>query len=59
MLGLNLLYTGVTRGRRLVVLVAEIKALDMAIKRTGSHTRLTRLAERIREAVTTTEAMGF
>jgi hypothetical protein len=53
------LYTGVTRGGRLVVPVAEIKALDMAVKRIGSRTRLTRLAERIREAATATEAMEF
>ena len=55
----NLLYTGVTRGRRLVVLVAEPKALGMAVSRTGSRTRLTRLAERIREAVTAAGALGL
>ncbi len=45
----NLLYTGVTRGKRLVVLIAQIKALAMAVKRTGSQKRLTRLAGRLRE----------
>ena len=55
----NLLYTGVTRGRRLVVLVAELKALGMAVSRTGSRTRLTRLAERIREAVAAAGALGL
>ena len=45
----NLLYTAVTRGRRLVVLIAEPKALAMAVKRVGSNQRLTRLRERILE----------
>ena len=48
-----------TRGRRLVVLVAELKALAMAVNRTGSRTRLTRLAARIREAVSTAGALGL
>jgi exodeoxyribonuclease V alpha subunit len=43
----NLLYTAVTRGRRLVVLIAEPKALAMAVKRVGSTKRLTRLRERL------------
>ncbi len=43
----NLLYTAVTRGRRLVVLIAEPKALSMAVKRVGSHKRLTKLRERL------------
>jgi exodeoxyribonuclease V alpha subunit len=44
----NLLYTGVTRGRKLVVLVGSKKALAIAVRngsRTGRHTRL---AERLR-----------
>ena len=47
----NLLYTAVTRGRRLVVLIAEPRALAMAVKRVGSNQRLTRLRERLVEAV--------
>ncbi len=43
----NLLYTAVTRGRRLVVLIAEPKALAMAVKRLGSTKRLTKLRERL------------
>ncbi len=46
----NLLYTAVTRGRRLVVLAAENRALGMAVKRTGSVRRLTRLRQRVQEA---------
>ena len=45
----NLLYTGVTRGKRLVVLVAEPRALAIAVKRYESVQRRSRLAERIRE----------
>jgi len=47
----NLLYTAVTRGRRLVVLIAEPRALAMAVKRIGSNLRLTKLRQRLVEAV--------
>jgi exodeoxyribonuclease V alpha subunit len=47
----NLLYTAVTRGRRLVVLIAEPRALAMAVKRVGSNQRLTRLRQRLVEAM--------
>ena len=43
----NLLYTAVTRGRRLVVVIAEPKALAIAVKRRESRQRLTRLRERL------------
>ena len=46
----NLLYTGVTRGKRLVVLVAEPRALAIAVKRHESVQRRSRLAERLRNA---------
>ena len=44
----NLLYTAVTRGRRLVVVIAQTKALAMAVKRVGSVKRLTNLRHRLR-----------
>ena len=44
----NLLYTAVTRGKGLVVLVAEPRALAIAIRRHESGQRRSRLAERIR-----------
>jgi exodeoxyribonuclease V alpha subunit len=44
----NLLYTAVTRGRRLVVLVAEPRALALAVKTVRSRGRVTNLAERLR-----------
>jgi exodeoxyribonuclease V alpha subunit len=42
----NLLYTAVTRGKRLVVLIAQPRALGMAVKQTGGG-RLTKLRERL------------
>lgn len=44
----NLVYTGVTRGKKLVVLVGERKALAMAIKNNETSRRFTRLVERLR-----------
>ncbi|MGA2614593.1 MAG: ATP-dependent RecD-like DNA helicase [Spirochaetia bacterium] len=46
----NLLYTAVTRGKRLAVIVGSRKALAIAVKNTGSAERCTRLAERLRQA---------
>ena len=39
MLARNLLYTGVTRGKRLVVLVGQRKALAIAVRNQGSRRR--------------------
>ena len=44
----NLLYTGITRGRKLVVLIGSLKAVAMAVKRLDTRQRITRLAERLR-----------
>jgi exodeoxyribonuclease V alpha subunit len=41
----NLLYTGVTRGKRLVVIVGQMKALAMATKRLQAQKRLTHLKQ--------------
>ncbi|WP_300124470.1 ATP-dependent RecD-like DNA helicase, partial [Desulfovibrio sp.] len=43
----NLVYTGVTRGKRLVILVGEPRALHMAVKNNKTHRRFTRLAQRL------------
>lgn len=51
MLERNLLYTGITRGKQLVVLVGEERALDIALKTVRSHSRTTLLAERLRVAL--------
>lgn len=47
----NLIYTGVTRGKRLVVLVGEARALAMAIRNNRMQKRHTWLARRLAEAV--------
>ncbi|MEC9487500.1 MAG: ATP-dependent RecD-like DNA helicase [Prosthecochloris sp.] len=48
----NLLYTAVTRGRRLVVIVAEQAALERAVARRISGDRLTNLAGRLQQEIT-------
>ncbi len=47
MLQRNLLYTGVTRGRKLVVIVGSRKALHMAVRNNKVVVRHTRLRERL------------
>jgi exodeoxyribonuclease V alpha subunit len=44
----NLLYTGVTRGKQLVVVIAQPKALGVAVRTVRAHQRLTNLAQRLR-----------
>ncbi len=45
----NLLYTAVTRGRKLVIIIGQNKALAMAVKNRRSTKRVTKLAKRISE----------
>jgi exodeoxyribonuclease V alpha subunit len=47
MLARNLFYTGITRGKRLVVVVGTKRALAMAVKNATANQRYTRLAERL------------
>nr|VFK41547.1 MAG: exodeoxyribonuclease V alpha subunit [Candidatus Kentron sp. SD]VFK47471.1 MAG: exodeoxyribonuclease V alpha subunit [Candidatus Kentron sp. SD] len=47
LLARNLLYTAITRGRQLVVVLCQTKALAMAVRKTPSMRRLTGLAERL------------
>ncbi len=49
MLERNLLYTGVTRGKKLVVVIGQEKALAMAVKNKRSSKRVTALAYRLQE----------
>jgi exodeoxyribonuclease V alpha subunit len=53
MLQRNLLYTGITRGKRLVVLVGSRKAIGMAVRNDDTRKRWTWLAERIRGTLPT------
>ncbi len=45
MLARNLLYTGVTRGKRLVVLIGQRKAIGMAVRGGAAKRRYTKLRE--------------
>jgi exodeoxyribonuclease V alpha subunit len=47
MLKRNLLYTAITRGRRLVVIVGTKRALSTAVKNSETVTRYTGLARRL------------
>ncbi len=48
MLSRNLLYTGVTRAKKICVLIADPRALSLALGETRKEERLTRLADRLR-----------
>ena len=50
MLRRNLLYTGVTRGKRLVVLVGQRKAIAIAVRAASGRRRWSKLRERMRPA---------
>ncbi len=47
MLQRNLLYTGVTRGKRLVVLVGQKKAVAIAVKNVSGRRRWSKLRKRL------------
>ncbi len=47
LLSRNLLYTALTRAKRLVILVGPAKAIAMAVKRSHDHQRYTALAQRL------------
>ncbi|HEY6033309.1 MAG TPA: ATP-dependent RecD-like DNA helicase [Kofleriaceae bacterium] len=51
MLQRSLLYTAVTRGKKLVVLVGTRRAVELAVRNADARTRYTWLAERIRARV--------
>ena len=47
MLQRNLLYTGVTRGKELVILIGQLQALEIAINNNKTHERVTNLRQRL------------
>lgn len=51
MLQRNLIYTGITRGKKLVVLVGTKKALGLAVRRQDTGQRFTALRRRLQEAL--------
>ncbi|MDC0252138.1 ATP-dependent RecD-like DNA helicase, partial [bacterium] len=48
MLQRNLIYTAITRGKRLVILVGDKASLDRAVRNSESSKRWTSLAKRLR-----------
>ena len=49
MLQRNLLYTGLTRARKLCILVGDKRAVGTAVRNNRTTKRFTRLAERLKE----------
>ena len=58
MLQRNLLYTAITRGRKLVVLVGTRKALAIAVRKMDAHRRVTMLKERLQAVDSTADPAG-
>jgi exodeoxyribonuclease V alpha subunit len=50
MLQRNLLYTGVTRGKRLVVIVGQKKAVAIAVRNVSGRRRWSKLQEWLRKS---------
>ena len=59
MLQRNLLYTAITRSRKLVVLVGTEKAVAIAVKRMASTRRITTLRQRLQAAARRAERTGM
>ena len=49
----NLIYTGITRGKKLVVLAGEAKALGVAIRKNNTHARHSGLLARLQRFAAT------
>ena len=58
MLARNLLYTAMTRGKRLVVLVAQPKALAIAVHNARAGERITHLAWRLKRLAAAPQAVA-
>jgi exodeoxyribonuclease V alpha subunit len=58
MLQRNLLYTGVTRGKRLVVLVGQKKAVAIAVRNVSGRRRWSKLAEWLRPYSPVSQRIG-
>ena len=48
----NLMYTAITRGRKLVALVGSTKAVAIAAHRANTHERITTFKHRLEESMT-------
>src|SRR5581483_8491320 len=52
LMSLNLVYTGLTRAKKLAILVGPTKAIGVAVKRVMDRQRYTALADRLKEGKT-------
>ncbi len=59
MLQRNLLYTGITRGKRLVVVVGQKKAIAIAVRNVSGRRRWSKLAEWLRSGASGGRRMGL
>ena len=59
MLQRNLLYTGVTRGKRLVVLVGQKKAVAIAVRNVSGRRRWSKLQEWLRPSPSLSRPIGM
>ncbi len=59
MLQRNLLYTGVTRGKRLVVLVGQKKAIAIAVRNVSGRRRWSKLGEWLRPSPPASRRIGM
>jgi exodeoxyribonuclease V alpha subunit len=58
MLQRNLLYTGVTRGKRLVILVGQKKAIAIAVRNISGRRRWSKLSEWLRPGASLSRSIG-
>jgi exodeoxyribonuclease V alpha subunit len=59
MLQRNILYTGVTRGKRLVVLVGQKKAVAIAVRNVSGRRSWSKLAEWLRPGPAASRRIGM
>lgn len=59
MLQRNLIYTAVTRGKQLVVLIGQQRAITMAVQNYNANRRQTLLSQRLMQVITATEIGTF
>ena len=59
MLQRNLLYTAITRSRELVVLVGTERAIDIAVHRASTRSRVTTLRLRLEQAASKADRTGI
>ena len=52
----NLIYTGITRGKQLVMVIGEAKALQIAVRKNDTRQRHSGLRDRLRETIDSRES---